>query len=205
MLCRPNDNERQEDCSQPFDGGSETSGPTESRGGSANLQDLTDLRRDGVHDLPVRQSERPQAVAGALKELYVIPIGRIGRLHGSEWYEQTGCHGFGRPHVGLPKLIVAGAIVFATALVKLIGNPPSRTWDPESDPPQRLTALLDQLHFSSGIRSGIHHHGSDTRLFRRFRVVITKITYHCELVIEACNRVNRQVPRQQATLHSSTV
>src|SRR5213592_44817 len=127
MLCRPNDNERQEDCSQPFDGGSETSGPTESRGGSANLQDLTDLRRDGVHDLPVRQSERPQAVEVALKELYVIPIGRIGRLHGSEWYEQTGCHGFGGPHVGLPKLIVAGAIVFANALVKLIDNPPTGT------------------------------------------------------------------------------
>src|SRR5438105_15510045 len=100
-----------------------TSRSTESRGGSASLQDHADLRRHRVHDLPVRQSERPQAFEVPLKELHVIPIGGIGRLHGGERYEQTRCHGFGGPHVGLPELIVACAVICANALVKLIRNP----------------------------------------------------------------------------------
>src|SRR5438309_10870243 len=107
MLCWPNDNERQEDCSPPFAGGSETSGPTESRGGSATLQNHTNLRRHRVHNLPVRQAKLPQAAEVALKAVYVIPIGRIGRLHGRERYEQTSSNRLRGPHVGLPELIVA--------------------------------------------------------------------------------------------------
>ena len=53
MLRRSNDTDRQEDCSPSSGRRVHNIQPTESRGGSAGLQDQADLRRHRLHDLPV--------------------------------------------------------------------------------------------------------------------------------------------------------